>query len=61
MNYQKALIILINSGTRDIRGSGIGIRITTDKQREEVRKAIRILFPTAYGRKMDSSDEFNFL
>ena len=61
MTKRDALRILIESGSRDLRGQGLGMRCTTETWREKVREAIRKLFKDAYGYEMTSSDEFNFL
>ena len=59
MTYKEALEVLIRSASRDIRGTGLGYRDTTDEWRSKVKEAITIVFPKVYGRKINDADKFN--
>jgi len=56
MTKKEAKIILMESALRDIRGTGLGYRSTTEKHRERVRQAIKIIHKDVYGHEID---EFN--
>lgn len=48
MSKREALSILIQAGQRDITGSGMGYRSTTDEWRTKVAKAIEVIYPIAH-------------
>lgn len=60
MTTKDAVRILIRHAAANIRGTAQGIRPEiTDKERAEVREAVRCVFKEANGREMDDSDRFN--
>jgi hypothetical protein len=59
MTKKEAIKTLIQSAHRDIRGSGMGYRSTSEEWREKVRQAIEMLWKDAYGWEMSESDKFN--
>lgn len=60
MTTKTAVRILIRHAAANIRGTGQGIRPEiTDKERAEVREAVRCVYKTAEGREMDDGDQFN--
>lgn len=60
MTTKAAVRILIRHAAANVCGTGRGIRPEIiDKERAEVREAVRCVFKAANGREMDDSDQFN--
>lgn len=62
MTYKKALQILIECGKRDVEGTGVGLRPEiSEKSRDEIRLAIKKVWPKAYNFSVEYSGEYRFL
>lgn len=59
MSFTRALRVLINAASRDVKGQGLGYRSTTDAERNEVKAAIEVVYEKAYGFPLDNSSRFN--
>lgn len=60
MDLKVALTILIQAASRDIQGTGVGIRPAHNEDvAEKVKRAVRRVFPLVYGHEMGGNDEFN--
>ena len=59
MTRREALSILFQAGSRDIRGSGLGIRSAADESRSNVAKAIQRLYKEVYGHEMTEREGVN--
>jgi len=57
LNY--ALDVLIESAARDIKGSGMGYRDTTEAHRKEVREAIKRVWEYRHKRPIEWNEKFN--
>jgi len=62
MTYKKALQILIECGKRDVEGTGVGLRPEiSEKRRDEIRAAIKKVWPKAYDIPIEHSSEYRYL
>lgn len=59
IKLKDAIQTLMDSAVRDVTGSGMGYRTTTDEWREKVSLAWERCFQYVNGRKPDYSDYFN--
>ena len=59
MTLNKAIGILMKSAERDVRGSGLGYRSTTEDWRREVSEAWTVCFFRLYKRKPQYNDYYN--
>lgn len=59
MTLNQAIQILMDCASRDVRGSGLGIRSTTDEWRAKVAVAWSIAFKRVYGWEPSTSDYLN--
>jgi hypothetical protein len=59
MTLNEALRVLMRAAERDVRGSGMGYRSTTDKWREEVAEAWAVAFHRVYRMAPMASDYRN--
>ncbi len=62
MTYKKALRILIECGKRDVEGTGVGLRQDiSEKQRDEIRVAIKKVWSKAYDIPIEHASEYRYL
>ena len=59
MTLNKAIEILMRAAERDVMGTGMGYRSTSDKWRETVSEAWTVCFFHVYRREPQYSDYFN--
>ena len=59
MKLKDSIIILMNSATNDVRGSGMGYRNTTEEHRKEVAKAWKVAFKYVYKRDPGINDSMS--
>jgi len=59
MTLNEAIQILMECGTRDVTGSGMGYRETTDEWRRKVSKAWTVCFKRIHKREPDDNEYFN--
>ncbi|MFX0200512.1 MAG: hypothetical protein ACFFCW_30710 [Candidatus Hodarchaeota archaeon] len=54
-----AIAILMEAASRDVRGSGLGMRSTTEEWRRSVSEAWKVAFRYVHKRDPNDSDMFN--
>jgi len=55
MTLKEALLILMQAASNDVRGSGLGIRSTSEEWRTKVSQAWAVAHKKAYGWEPDES------
>ncbi len=59
MTKKEALRTLIQSSCKDIIGTGMGVRSTSDEWRTKVQNAIVVIYKDAYGHSLGPNEAFN--
>ena len=59
MTLRAAILILMECAQRDVRGSGMGYRATTDEWRTKVAEAWTVAHRRVYRREPGDSEYFN--
>jgi hypothetical protein len=59
MKLNDAILIVMQSASRDVRGSGMGYRSTSDEWRVNVLEAWAICFKHIYKREPTDNDYYN--
>ena len=59
MKLKAAMEIVMEAASRDIRGSGLGFRSSTEERRDRAKEAYARVWLYVYGKEMRPSDRLN--